>query len=80
MTMNPLYTIRCCPSMQQELSAGDLIRILESKPGTRAEVPRPRAFLISDSGHGGWAEAKFCPFCGREIEVVALDSEAEPMK
>lgn len=70
------YTINCCEEMRGELLCrGGLVAIydrIDNKP-----LLTPQAFIISDGGHGGMAPAKFCPFCGKKIEIVATKTISE---
>ena len=62
------YDIQCCSEMEEHVLDGNMICILRNIPFTQ-ERTEPTAYIQSDWGHGGSSVIKFCPFCGKEIEI-----------
>ena len=61
--------IKCCPKMINVLNEGQVIEILDNIPFTKVK-DEPKAYIISDGGHGGMENIVYCPFCGTKIKII----------
>ena len=61
--------VTCCKKMIETISNDELMCILDQVPFTKLKA-EPTVHIISDGGHGGEEPIKFCPFCGKKIEIA----------
>jgi hypothetical protein len=60
--------IECCKKLSEALE-GEMFDIMDNEPFLSDKI-EPILVVLSDGGHGGICPIKFCPFCGKKIEIL----------
>lgn len=56
----------CCDTIEKYIKEDELFCILDNHPFSKIKGDA-KVYIMSDGGHGGIVDIKYCPFCGQKL-------------